>query len=124
MTLATDKIRILFLLIDLVIKTSAFIQRRRRMTAFGAGTRGHWHSECLRVDRIQPRRRMAIRAREIRMRTTFMTIGAGGESFAPGVQRDAITDSHRRRHAGIEVTGNSYSCVCKLVTRLTVGRDR
>lgn len=58
------------------------------------------------------------------MRTAFVTIGARGDSFTPGVPHDAISDPHDGRHLRIEITVNLRSRACKPVTRLTVGRHR
>ena len=56
------------------------------------------------------------------MRATLMTISAGGDSFAPGAQHDAIRGPHRFSHGGIEVSFYLFPQTRQLVTYVTVRR--
>ena len=123
-TLGANKTRTLLLLIDLVIEYSTIIQSRSHMTTIGATAGANRHFKRLRIRRVHLRGRMAVCASEIRMRAALVAKPSRRDTLLPGAQNEAVLHPHGGSNTRIEVTVNFYRQIRRLVTYLTIRRDR
>ena len=106
--LRTNKRRILFLLIDFEIQSSAVICRGRDVTSIGATTRSDRYLHRFRLDRIERRHVMTAQAIQVRVFAAFMTKRAGRNSLAPSCEDDPVLDPSSQ--LWIEINFQAWLC--------------